>query len=41
MADVLVLEQLYTKILNDLNKIENIDGFNNPNLVKDYIDLKI
>ena len=28
MADVIVLEQLYTKILNDLNKIENIDGFN-------------
>ena len=41
MGDVLVLEQLYSKILNDLNKIENIDGLNNPNLVKDYIDLKI
>jgi len=41
MGDVLVLEQLYTKILNDLNRIEKIDGLNNPNLVKDYIDLKI
>lgn len=41
MADVLVLEQLYPKILNDLNKIESIDGYNNPNLVREYIDLKI
>jgi len=41
MGDVLVLEQLYPKILSDLNKLENIDGFNNPNLIRDYIDLKI
>jgi DNA polymerase III subunit alpha, Gram-positive type len=41
MGDVLVLEQLYTKILGDLNKLENIDGLNNPNLIRDYINLKI
>jgi len=41
MADVLVLEQLYSKILEDLMKKEEIDGMNNPNLVKDYIDLRI
>jgi len=41
MADVLVLEQIYMVMLNDLIKNEKIDGRNHPNLIRDYIDIKI
>jgi DNA polymerase III alpha subunit (gram-positive type) len=38
MNDVIVLEQIYTCILNDLSK--HFDP-NNPNMIRDYIDLII
>jgi len=37
MNDVIVLEQIYTYILSDLSK--NLDPINNPNTIRDYIDL--
>jgi len=35
--DVLVLEQIYTYVLSDLSK--HFDPLNNPNTIRDYIDL--
>jgi DNA polymerase III alpha subunit (gram-positive type) len=37
MADVIVLEQLYTRLLNDLRIKEKVDGFKEPEKVRDYI----
>jgi len=39
MNDVLVLEQIYTYILSNLSK--NLDPINNPNTIRDYINLII
>jgi len=37
MADVIVLEQLYTRLLNDLRIKEKVDGLKEPEKVRDYI----
>jgi len=41
MADVIVLEQLYLKLLTDFKIHTKIDGLEDPKKVRDYIDLKI
>jgi len=41
MGDVLVLEQLYPRLLKDLFNQEKIDGLKDPNKVVDYIDLNV
>lgn len=41
MGDVLVLEQIYPKLIELLSKNIEKDCINNPNIVSDYIDLKI
>lgn len=40
LGDVLVLEQVYTKCIEKLCQVEN-SGYNNPLLIKEYIDLNI
>lgn len=40
MGDVIVLEQIYTKLLLELEKVK-INGLNEPDKIIDYIDLKI
>lgn len=41
MGDVIVLEQLYPKLLNDFKINTQIDGLEDPLKVREYIDLKI
>lgn len=41
MGDVIVLEQLYLKLLNDFKINTQIDGLEDPLKVREYIDLKI
>jgi len=40
LGDVIVLEQLYTKCIVELCRVNN-SGFNNPVLIKEYIELVI
>ena len=41
MGDVIVLEQLYPKLINDFKINTNIDGLEDPLKVREFIDLKI
>lgn len=41
MGDVIVLEQLYPKLLNDFKINTQIDGLEDPLKVREFIDLKI
>ena len=41
MADVIVLEQLYPKLMNDFKINTNINGLEDPLKVREFIDLKI
>ena len=41
MGDVIVLEQLYPKLMNDFKINTEIDGLKDPLKVREYIDLKI
>ncbi len=41
MGDVLVLEQIYSRMMDHLMKLEKINGIEDPCKVRDYIDLNI
>lgn len=41
MGDVIVLEQLYSRVMNDFKINTKIDGLEDPLKVREYIDLKI
>lgn len=41
MGDVIVLEQLYLKLLNDFEINTKINGLDNPQKIREFIDLKI
>ena len=41
MGDVIVLEQLYPRLMNDFKINTKIDGLEDPLKVREFIDLKI
>ncbi len=41
MGDVLVLEQMYGKLMEHILKLEKIDGYKEIQKIRDYIDLNI
>lgn len=41
MGDVIVLEQIYNQLLKNLQTTLKLDPLEKPNIIRDYIDLKI